>query len=236
MFYFMRYYNILMDVEKELYKHKNSVKAKTMKRFFKKEDSDEDTFLGIYMGTLRLIAKKYQDISLIEVKQLLDSKYHEYRMVGLLILILKYKRGGDDKYVRFYLKNVSRVNAWDLVDASAGQILGRYVHEHPEKKSVLVRLAESGSVWSRRIAIVATFYFIKRKDYRLTISLAKKLMNDEHHYIQKGVGWMLKEIGNKNKGVLIDFLKKYYHRMPKVMSRYAMEKLTKEEKHKIVSG
>jgi 3-methyladenine DNA glycosylase AlkD len=222
-----------MSIQTELNKHKNEDVAKTLSGFFKKEETENDVFLGIYLPILRKIAKKYENLSLSEIKKLLYTDYHEYRLVALLILNNQYKKTNDDKYVKFYLKHMKRINNWDLVDASASNIIGAYVYNHPDEINELNVLADSNNVWSRRIAIIATFYFIKQNRYDITLKIAKKLLGDKHHYIHKAVGWMLREVGKRNKKLLLNFLKENKIRMSKLTFRYAVERLTKQEKEKL---
>lgn len=221
---------LLNELKKELRSLANCEKAKTLSNFFKtgkNQYGEGDKFLGITVPQQRIIAKKYKDLSLTEIKKLLYSKYHEERLTSLLILERQYFTGNQKKkeiIYNFYIKNIQQVNNWDLVDLTAYHIVGDWLFDKDRKK--LFDLAKSNNLWQRRIAVVATFYFIRQGDYNDTLKLAEKLLNDSHDLIHKAVGWMLREIGkNCGKEILINFLNQYYQQMPRSMLRYAIEKL-----------
>jgi len=205
-------------------------------RFFKTgkgEYGEGDVFLGITVPLQRSIAKKYLDLNLKDVQDLLSSKIHEHRLVSLLILIFKYKKADElekKEIVDFYLKNTKNINNWDLVDLSAGYIVGDYLFQFKKDTSVLYKLAKSKNLWERRIAIMSTFAYIKNDHFKDVLSISEILLNDPHDLIHKAVGWMLREIGKRNKKVEVNFLNKHYREMPRTMLRYAIEKFTIEEK------
>ena len=215
-------------LKKDLLKLRNPRLAKLLSRFFKTGKGEYgygDVFLGIKVPEQRKIAKKYPDLSLKELQELLSSKIHEYRLVSLFILIDKYKKAdekGKKAIVDFYLKNTKNINNWDLIDLSSNKILGDYLID--KNKSVLYRLARSKSIWERRIAVMATFMFIANNNFNDTLKISEILLNDKHDLIHKAAGWMLREIGKRNQAMEEKFLKKHYKKMPRTMLRYAIEK------------
>jgi len=160
-------------------------------------------------------------------------------LVSLLILIFKYKKaddGGKKEIVDLYLKNTKNINNWDLVDLSAGYIVGDYLFQFKKDRSILYKLAKSNNLWERRIAIMSTFAFIKNNHFEDALSISRILLNDSHDLIHKAVGWMLREIGKRDKKTEEEFLKKYYKRMPRTMLRYAIEKFSEGERKKFMSA
>ena len=211
-------------IREDLRKLANPGKAKILQRFFKTgkgEYGEGDVFLGITVPETRAIAKKYKHIELEEVKELLDSRIHEERLAGLLILVEKYKKDRKKIY-EFYLKNTKAINNWDLVDLTSHEILGDYLLDRD--RGVLYRLARSKSIWERRIAIVATYEFIRNNQFDDTLRISEILLEDKHDLIHKAVGWMLRETGKRNQKAEERFLKKYCKKMPRTMLRYAIEK------------
>lgn len=220
----------VVSIKKELRAVASPTKAQILSRFFKTgkgEYGEGDKFLGIVVPQQRLIAKKYVDLPLTEVEKLLYSKYHEERLTALLILTYKYPKTSPEersKIYDFYIKHSKQINNWDLVDVTAPNIVGAWLFDKDRK--ILFDFAKSDNLWQRRIAIISTFYFIRRGDCVDTLKLAKILLNDKHDLIHKAVGWMLREIG-KNCGtkILTDFLDEHKSKMPRTMLRYAIEKL-----------
>lgn len=203
-------------------------------RFFKtgKDDyAQHDQFLGINNPTLRAIAKQYNHLTFDEIQKLLQSPYNEKRFLGLIVLVDQYQKA-DAKLKQtvydFYVKNLECVNNWNLVDTSAHLIIG--AHLLKTNKEYLLQLAESKNLWHRRIAIVATWYFIRKNNLEYTFVIAIKLLSDKHDLIHKAVGWMLRETGKKNLEKLINFLDQHYKIMPRTMLSYALEKMTPEQK------
>jgi 3-methyladenine DNA glycosylase AlkD len=225
---------MLQDLEKELKRKQDKEKAKILQGFFKTgkgEYGEGDIFLGIVVPKQREIAKKFKNLSLEDIQILLNSKIHEKRLIALLILIERYKEADekDKKNIfNFYLNNTKSINNWDLVDLSAPNIIGDYLLKRDRK--ILYPLAKSNNLWQKRIAIISTFAFIRNKEYKDTINLAEILLKDKHDLIHKAVGWMLREIGKRNKEELIKFLNKYYKIMPRTMLRYSIEKLDEKER------
>ncbi len=227
------------NISQELNKLKNPAKAKILQRFFKTgkgEYGEGDIFLGIVVPKQRKVVKKYfKQVSLNDVQKLLNSKIHEYRLVGVLILVEKFKKcchpersdGIPSKkdIFNFYLKNTSKINNWDLVDLSAPNIVGRYLLNNKNNIKILYKLAKSKNLWERRIAVLATFAFIKENKFADTIKIAEILLSDKHDLIHKAVGWMLRETGKRDERELINFLNKHTLKMPRTMLRYSIERL-----------
>lgn len=223
----------LNELIKEIKKAEDKKQAELLQRFFKTgpgQYGEGDIFLGIKVPIQRGIAKKYR-LSLKDIQTLLSSKIHEHRLIGLFILIDKYKRAEQQQkkeIFNFYLKNTKNVNNWDLVDLSAPNIAGDYLIN--KNRKILYKLVKSDNLWERRIAILATFTFIKDKDFQDSIKLSEILLKDKHDLIHKAVGWMLREIGKKDEKVLTDFLDQHYKEMPRTMLRYSIERLNSKQK------
>jgi 3-methyladenine DNA glycosylase AlkD len=193
--------------------------------------SEHDKFNGVSVPTLRKIAKNYINLSLDEILILIQSPINEERLLALIILTKKYELG--DKSLRkqlydFYINNIKYINNWNLVDSSAHLIIGRHLFDLD--KSILYSLAESNIMWERRISIVSTWFFIKNHQFKWTLKVAEKLLSDKEDLIHKAVGWMLREVGKRDKEALKSFLDMYVTRMPRTMLRYAIEKLSEDER------
>ncbi len=197
--------------------------------------AQHDTFIGVKVPILRTIAKQYATLSLQEIETLLSSAINEERLLALIILNNRYLKADthlkEDIY-QFYLKNIKYVNNWNLVDSSAYQIMGAHLIDKDKKK--LLELAHSNNLWERRVAIVATYYFIKKNDLDWTFKIANVLLNDSHDLIHKSVGWMLREAGKRNKEQLMKFLDMHARSMPRTMLRYSLEKFSQDEKNRYV--
>lgn len=190
-----------------------------------------DKFIGVSVPEQRKIAKKYKDLSVPDIIELLHSPIHEHRLTALFILVIQYTQGDKEfkkQIASLYHKNRRFVNNWDLVDSSAPYILGDYLKTH--SSNVLFRLAKSKSIWDRRIAIISTFAFIKDSKFDESLELATILLKDKEELIHKAVGWMLREVGKKNESVLIKYLDQYTNKMPRTTLRYAIERLSPEQK------
>lgn len=219
------------NVEQILKKLANHKQAQILQRFFKTgkgEYGAGDIFLGVKVPVQRVVAKKNKDLELNSVEKLLHSKFHECRLTALFILVNKYKKSSGEekkKIVDLYLKNLTCVNNWDLVDSSAPHILGEYLSGFDgENRKILCTLAHSKNLWQRRVAIITTQMFIRHNDFKDTLKIARILLLDKHDLIHKAVGWMLREVGQRDLKVEEDFLRKYYQKMPRTMLRYAIEK------------
>lgn len=209
-------------------------------RFFKTgkgEYGEGDIFIGLTVPMVRKFVKKYHDIRIACIKKLLQSPIHEERLLALLILVERYQ-GSEKKeqnnIAEFYIQNINYINNWDLVDLSAHKILGAYVCKN--KKTLLTQLARSKNMWKRRIAIIATAYFIKHDVYKETFRIAKLLLYDDRDLIHKAVGWMLREVGKRDMKKEEEFLKKYYMTMPRTMLRYAIERFPEIKRKRYLSG
>ena len=214
--------------------------AKHSQRFFKTAKGEYgfgDKFLGIRVPIIRQEVKKYKNISLDVTKKLLKSEYHEIRLFALLVLVHQFSNASDDERYRIYklyLNNTQNVNNWDLVDSSAPHIVGAFLED--KEKFILYKMSKSESLWERRISIIATHHFIKHDQYKDTIMISKTLLNDKEDLIHKAVGWMLREVGNREKKTEVKFLNKYYQKMPRTMLRYAIEKFDELERQKYLNG
>jgi len=203
-------------------------KARVLQGFFKTgpgQYGEGDRFLGINVPALRKFAREFQSLSLADVTGLLQGSWHEERVLALFILVRQYERGDEktrDAIYRLYLASTERINNWDLVDGSAPYIVGPHLRER--SRAPLYKLAKSKSLWERRIAILATFHFIKHNDYDDALRIAEILLHDDHDLIHKAAGWMLREIGNRDRAVEEAFLRKHAAHMPRTMLRYAIEK------------
>ncbi|MCD4760123.1 DNA alkylation repair protein [archaeon] len=227
---------MIQQIKQELQKSANLEKAKIYMRFFKtgpKQYGEGDQFLGLTMPEQRVIAKKYINISLEVLQELITSSYHEHRMTALIILTYKYKKADEDtkkEIYDFYIKNYNSINNWDLVDVTAPNIVGEYLLDRKSRKRILYEFATSDHLWKKRIAIISTFTFIRNNDFQDTINISEILLQDKHDLIHKAVGWMLREMGKKDEKQLINFLDKHYKIMPRTMLRYSLEKLSEEQR------
>jgi len=221
-----------MWIIKYLESLKNQEKAKILQQFFKTgkgQYGEGDIFLGITVPQLRIISKQYKELKLEEIQKLLDNKTHEIKLVGLLILILQYKKTENKKEIfEFYLKNTKKINNWDLVDLTAPNIIGEYLLN--KDRTILYKLAKSENLWEKRIAIISTLTFIRNNQFEDIIKISEILIEDKHDLIHKAVGWMLRELGKRNLQLEEEFLNKYYKKMPRTMLRYAIEKFNEEKR------
>lgn len=233
-------YVVLKDIQAELQKLSNKAQAKTLRGFFKTgpgEYGEGDIFIGARVPQLRRLARRYKHIPTEAAIRLIRSPIHEQRMLALLILIGKFETGDEKeqkKIYGLYLKNIRFVNNWDLVDGSAGLIVGAYLMDR--SKVLLYRLATSDNLWERRIAIVATLAFIKNGKYSETLGICKILLKDTEDLIHKAAGWMLREVGKRDLATAEKFLKEHYHHMPRTMLRYAIEKLPEPKRQRYLKG
>lgn len=226
---------IKIDLERVATKERAQVSARYFKTG-KGEYGEGDIFLGTTVPQTREIAKKYKTLQLNEIKQLLESKIHEHRLIALYILVDKYKKSKDaekQEIADFYLNHTKHINNWDLVDSSAHLILG--IHLSNKDKSILEKLAKSNDLWERRISIISTLHFIRNNQFKETFKIANILIKDKHDLIHKAVGWMLREIGKKDKQAEKEFLNKHYKTMPRTMLRYAIEHFSVDEKSHYMS-
>lgn len=228
------------EIQALLRAESNSAIAEHSTRFFKTgpgEYAEGDIFLGIRVPVLRAHVESFSKATLNEILKVLRSKYHEERLFALFVLVFQYgKADVVNKQLIYdaYLKNTQYINNWDLVDSSAYKIIGPHLFD--KDRDVLIELAKSSSLWERRIAIMTTLYFIKRKQFSDTLKIATFLIDDSEDLIHKAVGWMLREVGNMDRGAEEVFLKKHYSTMPRTMLRYAIEKFPKVDRQAYLVG
>jgi 3-methyladenine DNA glycosylase AlkD len=228
------------QISRDLKSLANPELASQAQRYFKTgagEYGEGDRFLGIRVPVLRVQLKKYESATLEDARQLLASEFHEERLFAVLLLVRKFDKSNDAERAAIYwlyLNNTSQINNWDLVDSSASQIVGRYLESHD--RLILYKLVESSSLWERRIAIIATFYFIKNNQFDDALKLATQLLDDEEDLIHKAVGWMLREIGKRDGEVERNFLLAFYKSMPRTMLRYAIERFPDSERKQYLLG
>lgn len=230
----------IKELRDQMQKSSSKEQAKNLRWFFKTGAGDYgegDVFIGIKVPVLRSIVKKHLDLSMDEVQELLSSRIHEERLAALMILVLRLpkctEKGREDIY-KLYLNNTRNINNWDLVDLSAPQIVGGYLIN--KDKKILFRLASSKILWEKRIAMMATFRFIKEKQFDTALIIAEMLLHDSHDLIHKAVGWMLREIGKREIGTEELFLQKHYKNMPRTMLRYAIEKFPEKKRKAYLIG
>ncbi len=227
-------------VQDELREQGSPQKALGSGVFFKTgpgQYGEGDVFLGVTVPEQRIIAKRHLDLSVNQVEELLQSPEHEFRMMALLIWTYQFARGDLSQRKAIYdayLENTRWINNWDLVDASA-EIVGQYIETH--ERTILDKLARSGDIWERRIAIVAPYWLIKQGQPEDTLRIAALLLHDKHDLIHKATGWMLREVGKRcSQAVEEGFLREHYHTMPRTMLRYAIERFEPELKRAYMTG
>ncbi len=228
------------EIQKKLDSLGDAQTAASSQRFFKtgpEEYGAGDLFRGIRIPVLRKLVKEYQTLSLTETEELLHSSYHEDRLLALLILVHNFSRGDGEIKIKIYdsyLRNTRFINNWDLVDSSAHLVVGAFLWDKDRK--VLHQLARSNDLWERRIAILATFFFIKRGEFKDTLKIARILLFDQEDLIHKAVGWMLREVGQQDLNAEESFLCNHYQLMPRVMLRYAIEKFPESQRQRYLRG
>jgi 3-methyladenine DNA glycosylase AlkD len=231
---------MLKDVRNALLAFADESDAIALQRFFKTgpgEYGEGDRFIGVRVPATRRVAREYRNLSLADTLTLLQSDIHEERFLALIILTQKYQKGTPDVQAviyGLYLDHTKHINNWDLVDVSAEHIVGAYLQSRSRKP--LHTLARSESLWERRIAIMATFHFIKNDDFEATLKIAEMLVSDTNDLIHKAVGWMLREIGKRDRNKEKIFLMKHYRNMPRTMLRYAVEKFPEETRQQYLKG
>jgi 3-methyladenine DNA glycosylase AlkD len=236
------------EIKKGVRKYSNPKRAKINQKFFKTgkgQYGEGDVFLGLTMSEQRKIASTNTELPYTEIKKLLDSKYHEERMIGLLVLVYKFEKKNKDpkqndlnqkKIFDFYLKNRKAINNWDLVDVTTPNIVGEYSLNKPKKdRSFLYKYAKSKNMWERRIAILATWRFIKHGQIADTLNISKILLSDKEDLIHKATGWMLREVGKVDEKALRKFLDANIEKMPRTALRYAIEKFPEKERKKYLA-
>ena len=215
-------------IRAEIRAHADASIAAHSSRFFKSgpgEYGEGDRFLGVRVPVLRSIAGRFRGVRLQAMLSLLNSAWHEERLTAVLLMAQEYKHGGPQERQDIYdayLSHRSCVNNWDIVDSSAHLIVGP--HLETGSREILYELAASNQLWDRRIAMMSTLHFIRQGEFEDALRIAEMFLNDEHDLIHKASGWMLREVGNRDRSVEEEFLKKHYKKMPRTMLRYAIEK------------
>jgi 3-methyladenine DNA glycosylase AlkD len=228
------------EVHAALLARADPVRAGFAARYFrtaKGQYGEGDRFLGITVPAIRLLARQYQGLGLPACQQLLSSRYNEERLLALLILVAHYRKGDEatqERVYQLFLKNRQRVNNWNLVDSSAPYIVGAHLLQRP--RALLFESARSDSLWDRRIAVLATFAFIRNGDFRDALKLSELLLADQQDLMHKACGWMLREIGKRDTAVLEGFLRRHHAAMPRTMLRYAIEKLSPQRRKAYLAG
>lgn len=209
-------------------------KATVLASFFqtkKGQYSHGDVFLGVSVPQIRKTIASFKSTPLDETQKLLNSKFHECRLAALILIVDQFTRGNKTErktIYNFYLSNTQSINNWDLVDISAHKIVGSWLED--KDRSMLYELAKSKWLWDQRIAIVSTLFFIRNNQFDDTLRLSEFFLTHNHHLIHKACGWMLREVGKRDKAVLVSFLDKHASKMPRVMLRYSIEKLPEEKR------
>lgn len=201
------------------------VRAEHSQGFFKTgpgEYGEGDVFRGITVPELRKVARCWKEVPLEEMTLLLQSPYHEDRFVALCLLVHSFQHGNEDAVYHAYLEHIPFINNWDLVDTSCHKIVGPYLFKRP--RTLLYLFAHSKNLWERRIAMVSTYYFIKRDQLNDTLALADLLSDDPEDLIHKASGWMLREVGKRDESVLVEFLSDPTVHLPRTALRYAIER------------
>ena len=222
----------------ELLSMASKEKSLVLQRFFKTgkgEYGEGDVFCGITVPNIRKYVKKiYSEICFVDLQYFLHSKYHEFRLFGLLVLIEKYEKEkifeDKQKIIDFYISNLDYVNNWDLVDLTCYKLLGKFLYDFNLNRQLLYEFAISKNMWKRRIAIVSTMYFVKKNDFADTLKIAKILIGDKEGLLQKAVGWLLREVGKKDINILKNFMLENIKSLQNITFNYATEKFTKGEK------
>src|SRR3989344_4459287 len=228
---------MLEQLRKDIKKLSNKKRAANLSRFFKTGEGEYgfgDVFVGLTVPQSRALAIKYKDMPFEMMGKLIRSEIHEERLIALLILVYQFQHEEmlQRRIYEFYLKNTKFVNNWDLVDLSADKIIGGYLIDKP--KNILYKLASSTNLWEKRIAIIATFNFIKHGEFEDSLKIAEILIEDKEDLIQKALGWMLREIGKRDLAAEEKFLKKHYKNMSRVALRYAIEKFPEKTRQSYV--
>lgn len=218
----------------ELLSMANPEKGAFLQRFFKTgpgQYAEGDVFLGLIVPLTRSIAKANKQTPLSELQILMESDYHEARLCALLIVVEQFRKASETDrktLYDFYLANAYRINNWDLVDVTCPHVVGAYLLNND--RSRLYELAESNCLWEQRIAMVSTIAFIRNREYTDTLALAEKLMPHKHDLMHKAIGWMLREVGKKDRQTLTEFLEEYATRLPRTALRYAIEHYPEEQR------
>jgi 3-methyladenine DNA glycosylase AlkD len=226
------------EIEARLHEIGDPEHARFVAGYFRPGEYGEgDQFLGIRVPALRALVREYRGVSIDPIAELLRSPWHETRLLAVLLLADAYGRAdadGREAIYRLYLASTRYINNWDLVDSSAPQVVGAHLEEGD--RGILEELARSESLWERRIAILATQHFIRRGDFATTLRIAEVLVDDRHDLIHKAVGWMLREVGNRDRAAEEAFLRRHQRTMPRTMLRYAIERFPPDLRQRYLKG
>jgi 3-methyladenine DNA glycosylase AlkD len=212
--------------------------AAAMGKFFKAYEggySQHDQFLAITVPAIRIVSKQYADLSIKDIEAVLESPFHEMRLLAAIIMANQAKARRTPEAQKtalfdLYLRRTDRINNWDIVDSSCRDVVGEYILRHPQKADVLRTLALSSDLWERRIAMVSTWAMIRQNQLDLPYEIAQTLLTDKHDLIHKAVGWMLRTAGDKDPDRLREFLTKHIAYIPRTALRYAIEHFDAEER------
>ena len=228
------------EISKRPQKMGDKEDARFLQGFFKTgvgQYGEGDIFLGIRVPAIRKLAKEYNNLPTEEILSLLKSPYHEVRLFALISLVNTFAKADETiqkKIYDLYLANTNYINNWDLVDLSAPNIVGAFLLAKDRKP--LYQLVKSKSLWERRIAVLATFYFIKNNQFADSLKIAAILLQDKEDLIHKAVGWMLREVGKRDMECAETFLQKHCRVMPRTMLRYAIERFAPSKRRKYMDG
>ena len=209
-------------------------KREIFPKFFKAgkgEYGEGDRFLGVTVPNIRAIAKLHKDISIEEIRELIQSEWHEVRLCALIIMVEKSKKKDEalrKELFNLYLSQTKRINNWDLVDLSCRFIVGEYLLD--KSRDILYQLAQSPLLWDNRIAIISTYAFIRKGQLEDTYALSNLMMQHPHDLMHKAIGWMLREAGKRDSERLYDYVMSHRADMPRTMLRYAIEKFSPKER------
>ena len=221
-------------ITKKLQALSDAEKREIFPKFFKAgkgEYGEGDRFLGVTVPNIRAIAKLHKDISIEEIRELIQSEWHEVRLCALIIMVEKSKKKDEalrKELFNLYLSQTKRINNWDLVDLSCRFIIGEYLLD--KSRDILYHLAQSPLLWDNRIAIVSTYAFIRKGQLEDTYALSDLMMHHPHDLMHKAIGWMLREAGKRNPERLYDYVMSHRADMPRTMLRYAIEKFSPKER------
>jgi 3-methyladenine DNA glycosylase AlkD len=228
------------ELQNNLENLNNPDQAIVLKRFFKTgpgEYGEGDLFRGIKVPQIRILVNKYSMISLQKIEQLLHSQYHEDRLCALLMLVKKMMNADEvmsSAIYDIYMTNTAYINNWDLVDLSAEHIPGAFLFD--KSKKPLYIFAKSDVLWERRIALLSTFNYIKKQLFEDSFAIASLLLNDKEDLIHKATGWMLREIGKRNRILEENFIKTHYSRLHRTTLRYAIEHFPEKQRIIFLKG
>ena len=213
-------------------------RAANLRSFFKTgpgEYGEGDRFLGLTVPQVRGLLRRFHPVDFAALPAILRSPFHEERLLGLLLLVERYRKGTDadrDRAHRLYWKSLPHINNWDLVDVTAEHVVG----PHGAGRARLLAWAGSKNLWCRRIAIVSTFHAIRRNRFGDTLAVARRLLRDPEDLLHKATGWMLREVGKRDAAVLERFLRRHHRVMPRTMLRYAIERFPEAKRKRYLAA